>query len=162
MKQLSGLDAAFIHQESPRTPMHLSPVLIYGPVSETGRSLDFQAVRQAFIDSLTSSPILTQKLLSLPMGMDTPYWVTDKKFDLEQHLGELTLPAPGSWPQLKIMLARLHATGLNLKRPLWHASFITGLDNIEGVPRGSSALVLKIHHAAIDGGFTSATGLPTA
>ena len=48
-------------------------------------------------------------------------------------------------------MAQLHAKGLNLEKPLWHATLITGLDNIEGIPPNSSALMLKIHHAAIDG-----------
>ena len=151
MKQLSGLDAAFVHQESPKTPMHVSPVLIYGPRAGTPRSLDLAAIRKAFADSLPNSPILTQKLVSLPMGMDEPYWVLDKKFDLNQHISECEVPSPGSWAQLKSLLARLHAKGLNMKKPLWHASLITGLNNIEGMPTGSSALMLKIHHAAIDG-----------
>jgi len=88
MKQLSGLDAAFIHQESPRTPMHVSPVLIYEPCVGSSSGLDIATVRQAFADSLPKSPILTQKLLSLPMGMDEPYWVADKKFDLNKHISE--------------------------------------------------------------------------
>jgi len=151
MKQLSGLDTAFIHQESPRTPMHVSPVLIYGPRVASSSPLDIATVKQAFHNSLPSAPILTQKLLSLPMGMDEPYWVTDKKFDLDQHISEYTLPGPGSWQQLKLLLARLHSQGLAMDRPLWHASLITGLDNMEGLPAGGSALMLKIHHAAIDG-----------
>ncbi|MEH6582495.1 MAG: wax ester/triacylglycerol synthase family O-acyltransferase [Halioglobus sp.] len=151
MKQLSGLDAAFIHQESPKTPMHVSPVLIYGPHTGSSSSLDIAAIRQAFSDSLPEAPILTQKLLSLPLRMDEPYWVTDKRFNVEQHVSECELPAPGSWAQLKVMLARLHAEGLNMEKPLWHATFITGLNNIPDIPEGSSALMLKIHHAAIDG-----------
>jgi WS/DGAT/MGAT family acyltransferase len=151
MKQLSGLDAAFIHQESPRTPMHVSPVLIYEPCVESPSGLDIATVRQAFADSLPKSPILTQKLLSLPMRMDEPYWVADKKFDLDKHVSEHKLPEPGDWQQLMALLARLHGSGLDLKKPLWHAFLITGLDDIEGLPAGSSALMLKIHHAAIDG-----------
>jgi hypothetical protein len=151
MKQLSGLDTAFIHQESPRTPMHVSPVLIYGPVAGSSQSLDIEVIRQTFENSLSKSPILTQKLLTIPMGMDEPYWVTDKKFELDAHINEMSLPAPGNWKQLMTLLARLHARGLNMKKPLWEATFITGLDDINGIPTGSVALVLKIHHAAIDG-----------
>jgi hypothetical protein len=130
MKQLSGLDAAFIHQESPRTPMHVSPVLIYGSGMENSSGLDIETVRHAFSDSLPTSPILTKKLLSLPMGMDEPYWVNDKKFDLNNHISEHKLPDPGDWGQLKTLLARLHSNGLDLKKPLWHAFLITGLDDI--------------------------------
>ena len=140
--------------------MHVSPVLIYGPRAGTSQSLDISAVRQTFEDSLPNSPILTQKLLSLPMGMDEPYWVTDEEFDLKQHVSECQVPSPGSREQLKTLLARLHAKGLNMDKPLWYAWFITGLDNIEGIATGSSALMIKIHHAAIDG--VSLAGLVAA
>jgi len=45
----------------------------------------------------------------------------------------------------------LHARPLDRGRPLWEAYVIEGLNNVEGVPPGSFALYLKVHHAAIDG-----------
>jgi len=131
--------------------MHVSPVLIYGVNKENGKGLLIDSVKEAFRDCLTHSPILTQKLVSLPMGMDEPYWVNDRAFNLEQHISEVKLPSPGSWQQLKSVLARVHANGLDMERPLWQASVITGLNDIKGLPSGSTAVVLKIHHAAIDG-----------
>lgn len=131
--------------------MHVSPVLIYEPNTETSSGLDIDTVRQAFSDTLSVSPVLNQKLLSLPMGMDEPYWVRDKNFDLNKHISEYALEEPANWEQLKALMAHLHGSGLDLKKPLWHAFLITGLDNIEGLPTGSTALMLKIHHAAIDG-----------
>jgi diacylglycerol O-acyltransferase len=38
-----------------------------------------------------------------------------------------------------------------MTRPPWELYVIYGLDGIEGVPPGSFATMLKIHHAAIDG-----------
>ena len=48
-------------------------------------------------------------------------------------------------------MARLHSRGLDLNRPLWEVYVIEGLDNVEGVPPGSFALLQKTHHAAVDG-----------
>ena len=151
MKQLSGLDAAFIHQESPRTPMHVSPVLLYGPAPGGGQCLDLAMIEQVFRRALPSCSILTQKLVSLPMGVDEPYWVIDDEFDLHRHIDTIALPAPATWQQLKTLLASFHSQGLNMGRPLWHARLITGLDHLEDMPPGSVALLLKVHHAAIDG-----------
>ncbi len=38
-----------------------------------------------------------------------------------------------------------------MKRPPWEAYVIEGLGDIEGLPEGAFAILLKIHHAAIDG-----------
>lgn len=151
MSQLSGLDAAFVHQESPATPMHVSPVLVYAPNPSTGQSLNLECLQTIFTQAIASIPFLTQKLKIVPLGMDEPYWRKDRDFDIDHHLSEQALPAPGDWSQLKHTLARLHADGLDMKRPLWHATLITGLDAIEDLPEDSAALMVKIHHAGIDG-----------
>ena len=38
-----------------------------------------------------------------------------------------------------------------MTKPLWEATVIEGLDNVEGVPPGGFAIMQKIHHAAVDG-----------
>jgi diacylglycerol O-acyltransferase len=38
-----------------------------------------------------------------------------------------------------------------MKRPLWEAYVIEGLNRVEGLPENSFAIMIKIHHAAIDG-----------
>jgi diacylglycerol O-acyltransferase / wax synthase len=81
----------------------------------------------------------------VPLGLGRPYWVDDPHFDLEFHLRELALPAPGTHAQLGEQVARIHARPLDRTRPLWEAYVITG---VEG---GRSAFYSKIHHAAIDG-----------
>ena len=149
MQQLSGLDAAFVHQESVRTPMHVCPVLIYQPAVEG--SVDLATVTRQFAAILQRFPVFRRKLLQIPMGMDAPYWVDDRHFKLDKHIHEEVLSAPGDWRQFCELLARLHGKGLNMQRPLWEAWLISGLDQIEGLACGSFALMLKIHHAAVDG-----------
>ena len=149
MQQLSGLDAAFVHQESARTPMHISPVLIYQPA--TAGSVELATIARQFAGILHKSPVFRRKLFKVPMGMDAPYWVDDRHFKLENHIHAQALSAPGDWQQLCELLAHLHAKGLNMQRPLWEAWLINGLDHIEGLAAGSFALMLKIHHAAVDG-----------
>jgi len=53
--------------------------------------------------------------------------------------------------RVDILLSHLHARGLDLKRPLWEAYVIEGLSGVERLPGNSFAIMLKIHHAAIDG-----------
>ena len=85
------------------------------------------------------------------MGLDTPNWIEDEHFDLEFHVRHIALPKPGDWRQLCILLARLQARGLDMRRPLWEAYVIEGLNDVEGLPPNSFAIMMKVHHAAIDG-----------
>ena len=39
-------------------------------------------------------PKLTQKLVTIPMSLDRPYWVDDPDFDLNLHLHRIALPCP--------------------------------------------------------------------
>jgi len=61
------------------------------------------------------------------------------------------LPKPGDWRQFCILLSRIHARSVDLSRSPWEMYVIEGLDNIEGIPKGSFAIITKTHHAAMDG-----------
>jgi hypothetical protein len=66
-------------------------------------------------------------------------------FDLEYHLRDVALPAPGDEQQLGEQVARIHSRPLDRSRPLWEMYLI------HGVGGDGAALYYKIHHAAIDG-----------
>ncbi|MEH6604975.1 MAG: wax ester/triacylglycerol synthase family O-acyltransferase [Pseudomonadales bacterium] len=160
MEQLSGLDATFVHNESARTPMHISPLMIYQQPANKKKAVRFKDILGTFERNLHKSAIFRRKLVQVPMKMDQPYWVEDKNFDLEFHVRHIALPKPGDWRQFCILLARLHARGLDMSRPLWEAYVIEGLDNVEGLPKGAFAILMKVHHSAIDG--VSAAGIINA
>jgi len=54
-------------------------------------------------------------------------------------------------PAIGASSTRNFARPLDLTRPPWEILVVEGLDNVEGVPKGSYAMLTKIHHAAIDG-----------
>ena len=151
MQQLTGIDTLFLTQETERTPLHISPLLIYDPSTAPGGSVRFKDILRLFESRLHLAPIFRRKLVQVPFDLDYPYWVETEDFDLEFHVRHIALPRPGDWRQLCIQVARLHARILDRSHPLWEAYVIEGLDNIEGLPKGSFALFLKMHHAAIDG-----------
>lgn len=151
MQQLSGQDAMFLYAERPNSPMHIGPVMIYDPSTAPNGFVRFKDILKVFEQRLHRSPVFTRKLLNVPLGLDHPYWIEDPDFDLEFHVRHIALPKPGDWRQLCIQVARLHARQLDRSRPLWEAYVIEGLDNIPGLPPGSFAMFMKIHHAAIDG-----------
>ncbi|MGI9285536.1 MAG: wax ester/triacylglycerol synthase domain-containing protein, partial [Pseudomonadales bacterium] len=151
MKQLTGLDASFLHAELPHTTMHIGPLLIYDMATAPGGFVRFKDILRVFEERLDRSPVFRRKLANVPMSLDQPYWVEDEHFDLEFHVRHIALPKPGDWRQMSIQCARLLTRPLDHSRPLWEAYVIKGLDNIEGLQPGCFALLLKIHHAAIDG-----------
>ncbi len=91
------------------------------------------------------SPGFRQKVVQPPLRLATPRWVVDPDFDLDYHLRRICLPAPGTERQLLDLAQVLHATPLDLDRPLWEATFI---EELEG---GRTAVVLKLHHSLTDG-----------
>jgi len=145
------MDASYIYLEQPRQPMHVGSIAIYDPSTAPGGEVTFKGILEHIAGRVPLVPSFRQKLARVPLDVDHPYWVNDPDFDLEFHVRHIALPRPGDWRQLCIQAARLHARELDLQRPLWEFYVIEGLDNVEGVPPGSFALVSKVHHAAIDG-----------
>jgi WS/DGAT/MGAT family acyltransferase len=151
MKQMQGLDSVFVAMERPTAPVHIGSILIYDPSTAEGGFVRFKDIL-AFIESrLSLAETMRQKMVKVPFGIDYPYWVQDSNFDIEYHVRHVALPKPGDWRQLCIQAARVFARPLDLSRPPWEITVVEGLDNIEGVPEGSYAMLTKVHHAAIDG-----------
>ena len=151
MQQLTEIDNAFVQMESNRTPMHISPIIFYDQSKLKRGRVRFKEILKVFERNLHKSAVFRRKLAGNSLGFDTPYWIEDSDFDLEFHVRHIALPKPGDWRQLCILLARLQARGLDMRRPLWEAYVIEGLNEVEGLPRNSFAIMLKVHHAAIDG-----------
>jgi WS/DGAT/MGAT family acyltransferase len=151
MRQLTGLDASFLYMETPNAPMHISGLGIYDPSTAPGGEVRFKEIIANVNRRMLGLPTMTQRLVTVPLDLDHPYWVTDGTYDPEFHIRHIALPKPGDWRQLCILVSRLHARPLDRAHPLWELYVIEGLDNVEGAPKGSFALFSKTHHAAIDG-----------
>ncbi len=151
MEQLQGMDASFVAMETPSSPMHIGSILIYDPSTAPGGFVRFKDILRFYEERMRFSKTMRQKLVKVPFNVDYPYWVEDADFDLEYHVRHVALPKPGDWRQLNIQAARVFARPLDLSRPPWEMTVVEGLDNIPGVPKGSYAIVSKVHHSAIDG-----------
>lgn len=149
MRQLSGLDTAFLHLETASTPMIVGSIVTYQ--QGDGEVVRFKEILEHIESRLPRARCFRERLLDVPFHADRPYWVDDERFDLEYHVRHVALPKPGDWRQLCIQAARILARPLDMRRPLWEMTVIEGLDAVQGCPPGSFAIVIKIHHAAIDG-----------
>jgi WS/DGAT/MGAT family acyltransferase len=144
-QQLSGIDASFLYLETPETPMHVAG-LTYFELPTGFEGSFYQHFRRFFESRLHTIPIFSKRLAPALYDLDHPGWVDVDELDLDYHLRETVLPAPGNEAQLEEVIGRLHANTLDRSRPLWQFYVITGLANGRGV------LYSKVHHAAVDGG----------
>ncbi len=144
MQQLTGLDAAFLALEGPHMVGHVGSLCILDP-STAAEPLTLERLARTVSARLPLVPPFRRRLVTVPLGIDQPYWIDDPDFDIEFHVRELAIPGPGNDRQLAEQLARLHARPLDRARPLWELYLISGLSG------GRVAIYTKVHHAAIDG-----------
>ena len=144
MNHLSGIDAAFLHLESPEMPMHVGSLHVLELPPGYGGDF-FEDVKTCLAERLHLADVFTRKLALMPFDLSNPVWVEDEDIDLDHHVRHITLPKPGSNAQLQQYVARLHSTLLDRSRPLWEFFVIDGLRS------GEVALYVKVHHARLDG-----------
>jgi diacylglycerol O-acyltransferase / wax synthase len=156
MDRMSGTDALLWHMEGPDTPMHTLKVAVADPIPR-GRPIDLAELRDAMALATSIVPCLTTRPAWAPGFAARPYWVDDTDFDLDRHLDERTAPTTEDLTGLDEICSRLAEEHLPHDRPLWSATLVHGL------PGGRQAIVVRVHHAMVDGlaalnGFLAATG----
>jgi WS/DGAT/MGAT family acyltransferase len=144
MDHLSGMDASFLHLETPESPMHVGSLqLIDLPPGYEG---DFAEDAKKYLSGrLHLASVFVRKLAMMPFDLANPVWVDDDDLDLDHHIHHVIMPRPGTLAQLERLVGRLHSSLLDRSRPLWEMHII------EGLQTGQVALYSKMHHAAIDG-----------
>ena len=154
MIRVSNLDAAMLYAETPEMPMHTMGILVLEPEVEAGDLLDagvpFELTRELFAERIHLIPPFRRRMVQGPLQIGDPHWIEDPEFDLDKHLVRASLPSPGSMQQLCEFVGELAGSCLKRDGPLWKAALVEGLEG------GKFALVMKIHHAAMDGGRSAA------
>ena len=144
MNHLSGMDASFLHLESPEMPMHVGSLQILDlPEGYAGDY--YEDVKRYMGSRIHLASVFQRKLALMPFDLANPVWVDDEDVDLDYHVRHVMLPRPGTFEQLEKYVARLHSSLLDRSRPLWETYVIEGLAN------GQVAVYNKAHHAGIDG-----------
>lgn len=144
MKLLSGLDASFLHLETPEMPMHVGGLSLFD--LPPGYDGDFyEDVKRHIASRMHLATVFTKKLALMPFEMANPVWVDDDDIDIDYHVRQIVLPKPGTMAQLEAYVGRLHSSLLDRSRPLWECYVFSGLKS------GQAGFYSKIHHAALDG-----------
>ena len=138
--RLTATDASFLAQEGPTSHMHVGAVMIF-----EGPAPAFDALADHVRARLHLVPRFRQKLAFPPLETGRPLWVDDPSFNLEYHVRDTALPAPGSEAQLRALAARVHSQALDRSKPLWETWLVQGLED------DRFALISKTHHALVDG-----------
>lgn len=144
MKHLSGIDASFLHLETPEMPMHVGSLNIFDLPKGYGGDF-YEAVKAHIAGRMHLAEVFERKLAQMPFELSDPVWVDDSDVDLDYHIRRVTLSKPGTFRQLEQLVGRLHSSLLDRSRPLWEFYII------EGLQTGQPAIYAKVHHAAVDG-----------
>lgn len=139
MKPLSGLDATFLYAETPTTPMNVIATLVVD-----GR-VESEALIARVHDRLPHLLPFRRRLVEIPLGLDHPAWIEESDVDVRGHISRVSAPAPGDDRALESVVGRVAGRRLDRTRPLWEIVVVDGLSGHR------TALVVKAHHAALDG-----------
>ena len=144
MKQLTGLDAAFLYMETPSSYGHITGLGIYRRPDDPDYH-PYEAFKAQIESRLHLLDPFRRRLVEVPLGLDHPYWINDPDFDIDFHVRHIAIPPPGDREQLAAQVARIIGRPMDRNMPLWEVYVMEGLDHDE------FAVLSKIHHATVDG-----------
>ena len=140
--RLRSQDRFFLDQEAPGSTMNVGALVTLGGHQHDELRDD---VVRLFASTIHLLPRLRQRLCDVPLPGAAPVWVDDPSFDIQERVRLCPLDRPPGRDELLSWAGELVAEPLERDRPLW---------DVTVVPRtagGDSALVLRWHHALIDG-----------
>jgi WS/DGAT/MGAT family acyltransferase len=141
-EELSPADRSSLAAERGPVNMAAGGLLVFDPEPPLTRAM----VLHRIAERIHLVPRLRQRLGQPPLGLlANPTWVDDAGFDLEWHVRQASLPAPGAEAELGALVGREFSHRLDRSRPLWEATLIEGLEG------GRKGLLMKVHHALVDG-----------
>src|SRR4051812_11667301 len=145
MKQLGGMDANFLNMETASTFGHVSSMTIFEPPpGSNGAGLEI--TKRAILSRIDQLEPYRRRLITVPFGLDNPYWIEDPSFDIDFHVRHHAVPPPGTPQQLAEVVSRIVSRPLDRDHPLWELYIIEGVDDGRLI-----AQLTKVHHATIDG-----------
>jgi diacylglycerol O-acyltransferase / wax synthase len=144
MQRLSGLDASFLYLETSSQVLHVCGLLTLDGSTVPG-GYTFAKLKQRLEERVRVIPAFRRKLHNPLWNLGHPVWIEDEDFDLDHHVHRIGVPAPGDRAELAELCAHIAGQQLDRAHPLWQ------LYVIEGLADGQIAVLLKMHHASVDG-----------
>lgn len=75
MEQLSGLDNASLVSERGNVFSHVCTLLVYDVTTAPGGKVRYKDILQHFEERLHLHPVFSNRLATVPFGIDRPYWI---------------------------------------------------------------------------------------
>jgi WS/DGAT/MGAT family acyltransferase len=140
-EELSPADRSSLAAEHGPVNMAVGGLLTFEPKPPLTRAM----VAERIAERIHLIPRLRQRLEEPPLGLANPVWTDDTGFDLDWHVRQASLSSPGDDGELGTLVGREFSHRLDRARPLWEATLV------EGLAGGRQALLMKVHHALVDG-----------
>ena len=135
LEPLLPVDHAWLRMDDPTNLMIINGVLVLA------EPIGMDRVRTLLRERLLSIERFRQRVV---MRDGSPYWEADPGFDLDAHLFETILPAPGGDEELRQEISDLMSQPFDPRRPLWSFHLFQNY-------RGGSVLLARLHHCIGDG-----------
>jgi diacylglycerol O-acyltransferase len=135
LEPLSAVDHAWLRMDDPTNLMIINGCLVLDKPLERERLRDLLGRR------LEPIRRFRQRILN---HKGRPHWEVDPGFDLDAHVLEMNLPAPGGDEALREVVSDLMSVPFGLDRPLWRFYVLHGY-------KGGSVVMGRLHHCIGDG-----------
>lgn len=142
MRQLSGVDALHILEETPDQHMHTIKLAIVGPRADG--PVPVAEIKTWARERLPQIPAMRWTVSKIPLGLGRPVFLDAGHFDVDRHLFVKRL-STGSPEEFDDLVSAITSVQLKRDRPLWELTIV------EGLPDDQIGLIFKIHHAIMDG-----------
>jgi diacylglycerol O-acyltransferase / wax synthase len=136
LEPLLPVDHAWLRMDDPTNLMIINGVLVLA------EPLGMDQVRELLRERLLSIERFRQRVVRRG---GSAFWETDPDFDLDAHLFEVTLPAPGGDEELREVVSELMSQPFDPRRPLWSFHLF------QSYRGGGSVLLARLHHCLGDG-----------
>jgi WS/DGAT/MGAT family acyltransferase len=143
VKRLNGVDALMLYSETPEIHMHTLKIGVLDVSGVDG--FDFEMFRQVAYPRLMALAPLRYQLVDIPLKLHHPMWVENGDLDLDYHLHQVQVPAPGGRRELDALIGEIASTPLDRSHPLWEMYLA------EGLADNRIAIIHKVHHVLADG-----------